>query len=100
MSVEVWKDIKGYEGRYMASSLGRIKSIKKDSEIIMSLIKGSKKSRGCKIKLYKNGSYKTMNVCTVISNTFLGRKDGQITRHINGDINDNRVENLFLLDII
>ena len=27
---EIWKDIPGYEGRYQASNLGRIKSLAKE----------------------------------------------------------------------
>ena len=29
MELEIWKDIKGYEGLYQASNLGRIKSLNK-----------------------------------------------------------------------
>ena len=28
--MEVWKDIKGYEGAYMVSNYGRVKSLKKN----------------------------------------------------------------------
>lgn len=28
--VEIWKDIKGYEGKYQISNLGRVKSLKRN----------------------------------------------------------------------
>ena len=27
-SMEIWKDVKGYEGKYAVSNLGRVKSLK------------------------------------------------------------------------
>ena len=96
---EVWIDVKGYEGHYKVSSLGRIKSIKRGQDRILVPIKGSTKSKGSKIKLYKDGIGRNMNVCTIVSNNFLNRQPDQMTRHFNGDINDNRVDNLYLITI-
>lgn len=42
---EVWKDVVGYEGRYMVSDLGRVKSLPnkaRKSELVMKLVKHKK----------------------------------------------------------
>lgn len=53
--MEIWKDVLGYEGLYMVSSIGRIKSVK------TGLIRKHRDDRyGYKhIALCKNGRYKT-----------------------------------------
>lgn len=96
---EIWIDVKGFEGHYMVSNLGRVKSIKRGQDRILVPIKGSTASKGSKIKLYKDGVGRNMNVCTIVSNNFLDRQPNQMTRHFNGDINDNRVDNLYLINI-
>lgn len=101
---ESWKDIKGYEGRYQASNCGRIKSINR----IITNCRGRKQcfretilkpdyapngyERVC---LSKNGKYKHNRVAKIIYETFVGEvPEGMEIDHINGDITDNRLENL------
>lgn len=95
--MEEWALIPEYED-YMISTEGKVKSLKKKEEHILSKIVGSKKGKLNKVKLYKNGKYKTVNVSTIMGIVFLGRKEGQMTKHI-GDILDDRLSNLYIHDI-
>lgn len=93
-----WRAIPGYED-YMVSTEGQVKSLKgKEARIVKKVYSGRANKNG-KVKLYKNGSYITANVCTIMGKVFLGKKDGQITKHLNKDISDDRLENLYLVDL-
>lgn len=91
---EVWKDIKGYEGMYQVSNLGRVKSFKKGWPIIL---KGGKGSSGYhNVNLY-GITRKNFNVHVLVSMAFLGHKPcgyDLVINHINFDRLDNRVDNL------
>lgn len=40
MDEEIWKDIKGYDGKYQVSNLGRVRSFKYNKERILQLHEG------------------------------------------------------------
>ncbi|MGN1269386.1 MAG: NUMOD4 domain-containing protein [Clostridia bacterium] len=94
---EVWKDIKGYEGLYQVSNLGRIKSIprhgtRKNIHII------SQRHNKCGYKivnLYKNAKGKAKTVHRIVAETFienpLSKED---INHIDGNKENNNVTNL------
>ena len=56
---EIWKDIKGYEGLYQVSNLGRVRSLKHrgKNEIRIRKIR-IRKDNYMDISLYKNGKAK------------------------------------------
>ena len=91
---EIWKDVKGYEGKYQVSNLGRIRCLKnkRNKEGIMSL--GEK--RGYYIILVPNGkSRKNLFVHRLVAMAFIPNPlNKPYIDHINGDSRDNRVENL------
>lgn len=105
MTIEIWKDIPGYEGLYQASNLGRIKSLKKEwiagkngtrkqQEKILSpgITKGY-----YQLKLHKNKKYKNYRIHQIIAITFLNHITcgmNLVIDHINDNKLDNRVENL------
>ena len=63
---EVWKDVKGYEGLYVVSSLGRVRGIKRGGVL------GNSITRGYKIvTLSKNGVPKTFTVHRVVATAFI-----------------------------
>ena len=64
---EEWRDIKGYEGRYQISSLGRVYSFyKKD------ILKLAKHTGGyLQIGLYKDGKSKTLTVHKLVAEAFI-----------------------------
>jgi hypothetical protein len=116
---EIWKDIKGYEGRYQVSNLGRVKSLarmrrgKNGSEVpmpelIMSL--AIKKDNGrtkpyTEIRL-RDGSTraipcKAFLVHRLVADAFIKPlQKGEQVDHINGKHSDNRVENLKIMHYV
>ena len=106
MITEIWKDIPGYEGRYQASSLGRIKSLNRFitrphprskaptkyyvRERILRNVVGS--HGYYVVGLGRQNNQKTHRL---IALTFLGQcPDNHEVRHLNGVRTDNRIENL------
>lgn len=104
---EEWRDVVGYEGLYMASSLGRIASLQREVEIN----NGAKKVVPFRIKesttayvknyhkqvvnLYRNGKRSTQNVHKLIAEAFLDNAcDYPEIDHIDGNTMNNRVSNL------
>lgn len=103
--MEIWKDIKDYEGLYQVSNYGAVKSlskswatgnnnaIRKKSETIM---KQATDSTGYKqVWLSKNNSPKNTLVHRLVAMAFIDNiNNKKCVNHINSIRNDNRVENL------
>ena len=105
--LEIWRDVKGYEGCYQASSLGRIKSLdrtvvcKDGSERVYRgrILKGSiNKTTGYRqVGLSVNGKLRTFTASQLVALAFLNHTpDGHtsVVDHVNGNRLDDRVENL------
>jgi len=106
--VEEWRDIPGYEGRYQASTLGRIRSV--DRKVCgKNPYTGHPFTRTIKGKILRPGMYcKSGHVSVVLGRgtpgkpvhqlvmkTFVGEApEGMEVLHINGDPIDNRLVNL------
>lgn len=90
---EIWKDIPGYEGRYKASNLGRIKSINYlGHEGNEQILKPNITNLGYNRVELINKKYLLHRV---IAMTFLPEYNEELTiDHINNNPNDNRLENL------
>lgn len=96
--MEIWKDIKGYEGEYQASNLGRIKSLHFNikNQNYETILKGQDVWNGyLRVTLSKKGRTKLFAVHRLVAQTFLENpKNLPVVNHINGDRTDNRIENL------
>lgn len=104
--MEVWKDIPGYEGRYQASSEGRIRSLDRPVRVVINGIEAKRVMKG---RVLRPGKYcRSGHVSVVLGHgapgspvhqlvalTFLGpRPDGADICHADGNPRNNAVNNL------
>lgn len=97
---EVWKDIPGYEGKYQASTFGRIRSLrfKSKKRILIRKIMITKEGR-TKIDLINNdGTRRWTNVGRIILETFVGKSDLTVHHKDKNPLN-NKLENLEYLSV-
>jgi len=108
---EIWKDIPGYEGRYQASTEGRIRGVDRQQAVVYKdgrsenrLLKGRVLST-CPgsngypyVGLRKARDTDNATFCPVphlVALTFIGpRPEGLVVCHADGNKNNNRLENL------
>lgn len=89
MSKEVWKDIKGYEGLYQISTLGRVRIAHGD------IIEPRIQHGIHKVLLIKKNRCHQLDVHTIVADTFLYKPyNSQRIEHIDGNMSNNSVDNL------
>ena len=101
--MEIWKDIKGYEGCYQVSDLGRVKSISRFDSIgrLISgrVLKQKPDKHGyCRVRPFNNGIGKTKKVHQLVAEHFLNHNpDGThklVVNHKDFNKQNNNVKNL------
>ena len=94
--LEVWKDIKDYEGIYQVSNFGNVKSLGNEFSRKERLLKLSPQSKGyLTVVLQKNSTRRMVLVHRLVAHYFIPNIDNKPqVNHINGIKTDNRVENL------
>lgn len=108
MSKEIWKDIKGLEGIYQVSSLGRVKAVDRfveqkhrNGQVMTRLLKGHPmnsfdKGNGYRyISLRVDGKYKNFYVHRLVVEAFIGEiPDGMVVNHLDYNKANNCIDNL------
>ena len=97
--MEEWKAIKGYEGLYEVSNLGRVKSISYTNQYgtfdRVVILKGWICEGYQCVQLTRNNEKKTFKIHRLVAETFISNPDNlPEVDHINTIRDDNRVENL------
>ena len=97
--MEIWKQIKGYEGIYQVSNYGRVKSLERFVKTNGSGVRPIRE-RILKPRVTKNGyvvaslSSKTFNVDRLVLETFYPIDEKMHTMHIDNDRTNNKLSNL------
>ena len=88
---EVWKDVKGYEGLYQVSSLGRVRNV-----TTTRILKQAKHHGGYMlVRLSKNGKAHTCTVHRLAAQSFISNPENKPqVNHIDENKTNNNVSNL------
>lgn len=95
MQAEIWKDIPNYEGLYMASNLGRVKSLPKHYHKEIILKNKLTKDGYYESTLIKNGKPKFIRTHRLVAMAFIPNIENKPQiNHIDGNKLNNNVNNL------
>lgn len=99
--MEVWKDVKNYEGLYQVSNFGNVKRISSFRGVNKQYLndyylKPLDNGKGYyRIKLSKNSFSKRVMLHRIIAEAFIyNTNNNKVINHINGNKKDNSIENL------
>lgn len=97
--MEIWRDIKGYEGIYQVSNEGRIKSLSNEATRKEKILKQNKSNRYFVVELSCNGVGKRYLVHHLVAEAFIPNPNGHtVVHHISHIKTDNRAANLEWMD--
>lgn len=93
---EIWKDVKGYEGIYQVSNIGRVKSLNYNRTGVENILKPGNNRRGyLTVVLHKGNIPRSKKIHRLICESFIPNPENKETvNHINGIKTDNRLVNL------
>lgn len=95
---EQWVSLLGFDGTYQVSNLGRIRSLDRRVNNRFykgQLIKANSNSLGYFfVNLANAGVHRTMSVHRAVLESFTGRKEKMVVRHVDNNKANNRLENL------
>ena len=96
MKGEIWKPVKGYEGLYQVSNMGRVKSLNYRHTGKERILKARKNRGGyLQVNLYKEGKMKRCSVHQLVGQVFCENPMGYTeVNHVDEDKTNNMAENL------
>jgi hypothetical protein len=112
MDIELWHDIKGYEGLYQVSNLGRVKSLERKHKIILHgkeclrrqkehILKQWKRSVYFLVDLWKDGRRDIRSVHHLVYEAFNDRQiGGFFVHHKDENKENNCADNLELMTVL
>lgn len=95
--MEIWKDIKGFEGKYQISSYGNVKSFTRKEPFIMKFTTcyGKDGIRYHQVSLYCDGKYNKILVSRLVAQAFIKNPENKPeVDHIDRNTLNNNVNNL------
>lgn len=94
--IEIWKDIVGFEGKYMVSNLGNVKSLSYRKTGGEHLLKPRINRGGyLQVNLYKDGLKKNYRIHRLVCQAFLDDySEDLVVNHIDGCKTNNSLDNL------
>ncbi|TXH08961.1 MAG: hypothetical protein E6R04_09710 [Spirochaetes bacterium] len=93
MAMEIWKDVRGYKGKYQVSNLGRVRSFSRVSKMVKILKPYPNPSGYLWVDFHKKPKRCRRQVHRVVMEAFVG-KSKLIVNHLNHNPKDNRLINL------
>ena len=97
MKKEEFRDIKGYEGLYQVSNIGRVKSFKGDTPIVL---RAGLSGKYLMVVLHKDGTRKSHGLHKLVAMSFLNHTPNGhtiVVDHIDNDQLNNNLTNLQLI---
>lgn len=102
LTIEQWKPVNGFEGRYEVSSLGRIRSLLTGAP---RLLHPGLQSRGYLTVMLYDGTIpkkpRSITVHKIVADAFIGPcQEGMTVNHIDGDKKNNEASNLEYISLL
>lgn len=97
---EEWRSIKGFSN-YMVSNFGRVKKFSryKNKWVLMNNFITDRSVKDERLWFHDGNERKGMKISNIVAEAFLPNEEGKrFVRHINGDLSDNRANNLYYDD--
>lgn len=111
---EIWKDVVGYEGVYMISNFGRVKSLSRRIRFLQrdskeelyrtsntKILTSKSDNNGYKLVILRNGiKPKTIRVHTLVAQSFLKHENNNrklVIDHIDNDRTNNHINNIQII---
>lgn len=89
---EIWKPVPGFEKQYEISNYGRVVRIRYKGKKLLNLKKRG--YWGCNVNFSTPHRKWNVLIHQAVALVFIGDPEGRDVSHINGDLSDNRVDNL------